>query len=211
MYYVAEELTGTGMFHYKIVDDFLYYICYQNEEASLNRIKINGGLTFANGEELLSAASLRGYTADREQNLYICTMFQGQVNLCAWSPEGERKFELSLEGEIPQSTGKVGCLAADGAGGWLTGEDGSYVTAEKGKIYIEGEPIPYEYMPREQVDAVLEAIGNIDFTPESVQEQAIVDILVQETAGYFNGEKSLDETVRVIQNRVQLVLGEQTS
>ncbi len=115
-YYVAEELTGTGIFHYKVVDDFLYYICYQNEEASLNRIKINGGVTFENGEELLSAASLRGYTADREQNLYTCTMFQGHVNLCAWSPEGERKFELSLEGEIPQSTGKVGCLAADGAG-----------------------------------------------------------------------------------------------
>ena len=127
--YAAKELASTGSeavydktpghsfpLDYKVKDDFLYYIYRQNGKVSLNRVKIDNGLDFGNGEKLLSSAYLRGYTLDREQNLYICTTDQGQVNLSAWTPEGEQLFGLSLEGDVPQSTGMTGCLAADGIG-----------------------------------------------------------------------------------------------
>ena len=97
---------------------------------------------------------------------------------------------------------------SDGAGGRLVGEDGSYVTMPKGHIYVEGEPISFDCVPREQVDAILKIIENIDFAPPSAQEELVLNIITEEASGYFVGRKSLDETVGIIQNRVQVLLGE---
>ena len=40
-------------------------------------------------------------------------------------------------------------------------------------------------------------------------DQNILDIVKEETAGYFAGQKALDDTVRLIQNRVSLYVAEQ--
>ena len=82
------------------------------------------------------------------------------------------------------------------------------MTMPKGHIYVEGEPISFDCVPREQVDAILKIIENIDFAPPSAQEELVLNIITEEASGYFVGRKSLDETVGIIQNRVQVLLGE---
>ena len=71
---------------------------------------------------------------------------------------------------------------------------------------MDGNPIPADCVPQEQVDAVLRAIDETDFAPESTQGKEIIDIVAEEAAYYFDGTKSLDEVIEIIQNRANVVV-----
>lgn len=85
-------------------------------------------------------------------------------------------------------------------------EDGSYYTRTKLYIYVDGNPIPADCVPQKQVDAVLKAIDETDFAPESAREREIIDIIAEEAAYYFDGTKSLDDVIGIIQNRADMVV-----
>lgn len=86
---------------------------------------------------------------------------------------------------------------------------GEPVMNEKGKIYVDGEYIPYYYLTQEQIDAVLEIVENIDFTPkrEGVRYD-VISILMEELGPYIEGKRSLEESARILQNRVQNLVQE---
>ena len=42
-------------------------------------------------------------------------------------------------------------------------------------------------------------------------DESILEIVREETGGYFAGQKTLDETVKIIQNRVSLYVAEQSN
>ena len=54
----------------------------------------------------------------------------------------------------------------------------------------------------------MEFLETADFTPESGLRNKVVSIVLEETAPYYAGDKSLDEVIGIIQNRVQLLLNE---
>ncbi len=66
----------------------------------------------------------------------------------------------------------------------------------------------YPAVPKEQADAILNAIETADFRPLSDAQEMIAKIVVEEAQGYYQGDKSMDQAIRLIQNRVQLLLNE---
>lgn len=57
-----------------------------------------------------------------------------------------------------------------------------------------------------QVDKIMEVIKNT--TQVSRYDTKLTDIINEEAAAYFNGQKSLDETVKIIQNRASTYINE---
>ena len=70
-----------------------------------------------------------------------------------------------------------------------------------------GEEYQFYTAPQELVDQVLEGITSYDFTPIPYRDE-IETIILEEAEGCFNGNKSAEETARVIQSRVSLLLNE---
>lgn len=105
---------------------------------------------------------------------------------------------------------------------WFTDEDGSYILDGNGQRIEEavldelrytldiGYPVSmavYQLaLSQEQYDRFMELYNAIDRvrSPDS----SIVEIAVEEAAAYFAGDKSLEETVGLIQNRAGLYLSE---
>lgn len=86
--------------------------------------------------------------------------------------------------------------------------DGNYEVVEGThyKIFIGGNP--RYYLEEAEIADVLQAIESLDFTPEREGESEIVDIVEEEAAEYFSGNKEISEVVDIIQNRIQLLLSE---
>jgi len=74
---------------------------------------------------------------------------------------------------------------------------------------IEEESVPYYYITEDQADIVMEVIKNADFTPRygGLQYQ-IISILLEELGPYIDGQKTLEECTRILQNRVQNLVQE---
>lgn len=83
------------------------------------------------------------------------------------------------------------------------------VTETRKSAYIlDGETIPDYNTSSEIAEKLMELLEASDFTPESGLRDMVVSIILEETAPYYTGGKSLDEVVGIIQNRVQLLLDE---
>ena len=61
-------------------------------------------------------------------------------------------------------------------------------------------------MTREKADEFLALIGRIDTT--AVYDEKIMNLINEETSAFFAGSKSIEEVVRVLQDRVQTLLNE---
>lgn len=62
----------------------------------------------------------------------------------------------------------------------------------------------YYAATQEEVDAVEKLIFSI--AKSETVNQEVLNIIMEEADAYFNGQKSLDEVVGIMQNRVQLYL-----
>lgn len=91
---------------------------------------------------------------------------------------------------------------------WKKDEEGNPEIEINSNIYVGHESIPYYTISLEQANRVMEIIENIDFTPITEEEEAIIRILSEEAGSYYSGDKSLEEVTAIIQNRVQLLLHE---
>lgn len=61
---------------------------------------------------------------------------------------------------------------------------------------------------QEEAETLRSALEQIDFRPRGTLEQSVLSIVEEEAAVFIKGEKTVDETTEVIQNRVSLLLQE---
>lgn len=64
----------------------------------------------------------------------------------------------------------------------------------------------YSPITEERIAEIKEILENARFEP--IRTRPILDIIYEEAQGYFNGTKDIDETIEVINNRVQVFLDE---
>lgn len=72
--------------------------------------------------------------------------------------------------------------------------------------YIGGEEIPITPMTQEEVDTVFRFIESVDRLYSGNQE--LFDIVAEEAAPYFEGQKRAEEVADIIENRVQIYVNE---
>lgn len=86
---------------------------------------------------------------------------------------------------------------------------GEPVMKAKFRFRIGGEETLCYYLTREQVDAVLKVIEETDFTPRHGGLQYnIIGILLEELGPYIEDRRSLEESTRILQNRVRNLVQE---
>lgn len=71
---------------------------------------------------------------------------------------------------------------------------------------INGVEIPITPMTQEEVDEVLHFLQSVD--QPYTNNQALIDIISEEAAPYFAGQKNVKEVADIIQNRVQIYVSE---
>ena len=78
-----------------------------------------------------------------------------------------------------------------------------------GELYVKWEDKTFYYYPLndERINELREVAESARFTP--IRTQPILDIVYEEASGYFNGTKSIDEVIAVINSRVQVFLDEE--
>lgn len=81
-------------------------------------------------------------------------------------------------------------------------------TSEGHSYAINGEKVHGYETSRDMAEKLMELLEAADFTPESDLRNMVVSIVLEETEAYYTGDKSLDEVIGIIQNRVQLLLDE---
>lgn len=85
--------------------------------------------------------------------------------------------------------------------------NGAQMSIVKQQVIFEGEdPIPIYYITQVQVDQLLGLIESAQIF--SSTDRKIYNIFFEEAEYYFNGARSLDETVDVIQSRVSMYVNE---
>lgn len=109
-----------------------------------------------------------------------------------------------LQGQAEEAVSPL--YVTDSEGNPLQYDDGSYEMLTMYYVFIGSERIGAAFIPQEQVDALLMVIGETDFTPKSTEENGAVEIVAEETAYFFNGAKSLDQVVRIIQSRINMLI-----
>lgn len=75
-------------------------------------------------------------------------------------------------------------------------------------MILAGESVPVYGIPEEVAQKIMDFLEEIDFTPDSGLRDDIVSIVMEEAENYYSGNQGLEEVTGVIQNRVQLMLGE---
>ena len=83
------------------------------------------------------------------------------------------------------------------------------VTQPRNMSYVVNDEEVHAYeTPPEMAEKLMEFLETADFTPESGLRNTVVSIVLEEVEAYYTGDKSLDEVIGIIQNRVQLLLNE---
>ena len=54
----------------------------------------------------------------------------------------------------------------------------------------------------------MEMLESVDFRPRTSAENAIIDIIMEETSSFYNGDKSIELVMEIIQNRASLLVNE---
>lgn len=96
----------------------------------------------------------------------------------------------------------------DSEGNYVLDENGQKIVEPKASYWFEDDrTYNIDVFTQEQIDQVMDLYNKTNLV--MTYDQNILDIVKEETAGYFAGQKSLDDTVRLIQNRVSLYVAEQ--
>ena len=100
---------------------------------------------------------------------------------------------------------------------WFTDEAGNEILDQNGErierarsSFIVGDPgimlVFLRSVRQEQVDRLMALYNAIDHIGE--KDEGLTDLIREQAGAYFAGEKALDETVKLIQNRAMLYVGE---
>lgn len=88
---------------------------------------------------------------------------------------------------------------------YYTDENGNKVEYDE-TYYINGEEITLPQLTQEQVDRIVSFVESVD--KRGYYNEAISNIISEETGAYFSGQKSAKDVASVIQSRVQVYVNE---
>lgn len=89
-----------------------------------------------------------------------------------------------------------------------TDEYGHLISPVDGSVWIDGIEMETEPLKEEDISYIRKMIACIDHSGGNVST-SIMDIINEETALYFAGERDIDKTAETIQNRVSIYMSEQ--
>ena len=96
----------------------------------------------------------------------------------------------------------------DGEGNILLDAEGNPIKVAKGDItYADGSSVQYFEMSKEEAEQLMKLLSNVHRVDMS-GDNVIFNIIREEAGSYFAGQKTVDEVVEIIQNRVQLYVNE---
>ncbi|MEZ3427041.1 MAG: extracellular solute-binding protein [Lachnospiraceae bacterium] len=160
----------------------------------------NGVLAFGNDAVCISTTSQKKEAAWS----FIETLLteEAQENDKLWSiPVRISAFEKHLEEAMEPS------YLYDDNGEVVMDEDGNPVQRSLSTYrWSDGFEVNVYAVTKEEADEILHVISQIDGIYE--YDASIMDILLEEIAPYFAGQKSVDEAAGIIQSRVQLYINE---
>ncbi len=84
-------------------------------------------------------------------------------------------------------------------------ENGNLVEYDE-VYYLNGEEVPISPMTQEEVDEVIAFVQSVDQLNSTNQD--LINIILEEAAPYFAGQKNAKEVADIIQNRVQIYVNE---
>lgn len=170
-------------------------------------------MEWKNGQELTligypgaggNRISLTGRLAINANSAQKTGAWQFVEELLMKSPSVQKMTEFSVRKDLLEEY-----LYAEAMPVYMTDDDGNEVLDENGQkieIYSTFDGIPYYAITEEQIQKVRDAIDT-GFMIDEVT-QTIYTEVCEEAKPYFQGQKSLDDVVKVIQSRVQLYLDE---
>ena len=90
----------------------------------------------------------------------------------------------------------------------LLDENGEKLVNPKASYWFdENNQYTIDVMTQEQLDQIMALYSSTELVSQNDEE--VMNIIKGETEAYFAGSKTLDDTVRLIQNRVSLYVAEQ--
>ena len=95
----------------------------------------------------------------------------------------------------------------DANGSQVLDENGDPIPISSGMSYGDEPMIELYAVTQEQYDTVMELIEST--TNFLDYDQSVLSIITEEAAGYLAGDRSVEETSRLIQSRVSLYIQEQ--
>ena len=96
----------------------------------------------------------------------------------------------------------------DADGNPLLDENGEKLVNPKASYWFdENNQYTIDVMTQEQLDQIMALYSSTELVSQNDEE--VMNIIKGETEAYFAGSKTLDDTVRLIQNRVSLYVAEQ--
>lgn len=66
----------------------------------------------------------------------------------------------------------------------------------------------YSFATQEEIAEFRRMLADTDFTPEGDLKVKVMDIIMDELASYFGGDKELEDVTGIIQNKVSTLLEE---
>lgn len=209
-------------------DDFLYtmsgyngdicFVGYPSEDGTANHtLNVDGciAITTTCADKTAAWDFIKQFLSEEYQSSYNIWSFP--INKAAFDKKLEdamtEEYEKDENGNImkdedgnpvriPKMTyyTATATAAVEGATGVIV-SGGSTEVGEDGAIYIYA-------LSQKQADMILNLIENT--TAVYGYDEDIMNIISDETTAYFAGEKSLDDTVNMIQSRVNLYVAEQS-
>lgn len=202
-----------------ITEDFSPFQCYADGKALLYPLVLSSVYDICKADLILGEDAVYiGYPAEGEDGTVIDAMdlvlaisMGCEHKEIAWDfisqflsqeyqnniTEGFPVCKTSLEAQLKQ--GQIIEYIED--------EEGKKTPVEKARVTFEGEaPLSIYQITDKQAASLLQIIEKTSVA--SAYNSRLHSILLQEIDGYFNGDKSLDETAEVIQRIVQIYVNE---
>ena len=121
-------------------------------------------------------------------------------------------YEGKALGRFPTLKSRLEAMAQDAVyGEQELDENGQPVfgTATYGSNNSNHWVYAYHAVTQDEVNQVLEVINRVKLPAEYSEE--IMDIISEETEGYYRGQKTVDEVMNIIQSRVSIYMGDMAS
>ena len=116
------------------------------------------------------------------------------------------EFQGKIEYEWPLSMKQVDNLAKEAKKRPSYEDENGNLVEYDDVYYLNGEEVPISPMTQEEVDEVVAFIKSVDQLYTNHQD--LMNIISEEAAPYFTGQKSVKEVADIIQNRIQVYVNE---
>ncbi|MFB0919679.1 MAG: hypothetical protein QMB62_02165, partial [Oscillospiraceae bacterium] len=117
-----------------------------------------------------------------------------QDNLSWGYPISQKAFDKKLADAMKQE--------------YTTDENGNKVPVSRGGMSMgDGIQVDFYALTQEEADQIKALVNSVDHT--AVYDQSLTDIITEESAYFFSGEKTVDQVADIIQSRMTIYVNEQ--